>query len=287
VVDALVENEIKRLRDLGWVDLQAGELGIREPEVQSGNKIHYPINGWDSEQEDKEHMGYWARHRADAIYNLLNENGVGLVWEIGAGNGNVAINLLNEGLSVIAIEPLRGGAEVLAKAGLRTYQATLDQLKLPDCSISALGMFDVLEHLEKPADTLLEIRRVLKSGGSFICTVPAHQWLFSDFDERIGHFRRYSVKELTGEIVSAGFRIVKIHYLFGLLVLPALVLRRVPYLLGRRRSAEQVSRSSNFARGLGIKLDHLIKIVLGFEKLIKPILGLSIVMIAIKDTGDE
>lgn len=285
-MDSLVENEIKRLLNLGWIDLRAGELGIREPKVQRGDQIHYPANGWDSEQDDKEHVGYWARHRADAICTLLKENSVDLVWEIGAGNGNVAINLLTEGLSVIAVEPLRGGAEALAQAGLRTYQATLEQLKLPNSSISALGMFDVLEHLEKPAETLLEIRRVLKPGGSFIITVPAHQWLFSDFDERIGHFRRYSVKALTREVVSSGFRVVKIHYLFGLLVIPALILRRIPYLLGRRRTAEQVSLSSNFARRLGANLDYFIKGVLGFEKVLKPILGLSIIMIAIKDTRD-
>jgi SAM-dependent methyltransferase len=285
-LDSLVENEIKRLLNLGWIDLRAGELGIREPKVQRGDQIHYPANGWDSEQDDKEHVGYWARHRADAICTLLKENSVDLVWEIGAGNGNVAINLLTEGLSVIAVEPLRGGAEALAQAGLRTYQATLEQLKLPNSSISALGMFDVLEHLEKPAETLLEIRRVLKPGGSFIITVPAHQWLFSDFDERIGHFRRYSVKALTREVVSSGFRVVKIHYLFGLLVIPALILRRIPYLLGRRRTAEQVSLSSNFARRLGANLDYFIKGVLGFEKVLKPILGLSIIMIAIKDTRD-
>jgi predicted SAM-dependent methyltransferase len=48
--------------------------------------------------------------------------------------------------------------------------------------LATIGAFDVLEHLEKPELLLDEIYRVLMPGGTFVCSVPAYQWLFSDFD---------------------------------------------------------------------------------------------------------
>ena len=53
---------------------------------------------------------------------------------------------------------------------------------------------DVIEHIE---DDRLAVRWIfdhLKPGGIFFATVPAFQWLFSDHDKALGHFRRYTAK---------------------------------------------------------------------------------------------
>ena len=65
---------------------------------------------------------------------------------------------------------------------------TLDASQTFDC----LLYIDVLEHI---ADDAGEVRRAagrLEPGGSLVILCPAHQFLFSDFDHAIGHYRRYN-----------------------------------------------------------------------------------------------
>jgi hypothetical protein len=52
----------------------------------------------------------------------------------------------------------------------------------------------------------------LRPGGHLIVLAPAHGWLFSRFDRSIGHFRRYSARQL-GELTPAGLGLVRSHYL--------------------------------------------------------------------------
>ena len=183
---------------------------------------------------------------------------------------------------MITVEPLMNGALTLAKNEFTTFQATLETLKLPNDSIDAIGAFDVIEHLENPEIFLTEVYRVMKPGGIFICSVPAYQWLYSDFDESIGHFRRYSGKSLIGELNSSGLESLKIRFLFGFLVIPAFLLRRVPYLLGRRRKFESIKRSNNQRFKFLTYLDRLLRILLKFEGKVQLRFGLSIIALSQK-----
>ena len=116
----------------------------------------------------------------------------------------------------------------------------------------------MLEHLEQPQLVMSEVRRVLKPGGLLITTVPAHQWLFSDFDISIGHLRRYSRKSLEKLLMENGFSSNKIQFMFLGLVLPAFILRTLPYKLGRRKMFESQVKAK---MGLD-KIPRLLQIVL-------------------------
>jgi len=80
---------------------------------------------------------------------------------------------------------------------------------------------DVLEHIKDDLDALIEIRRCLRPGGRLIGTVPASQRLWSDWDCRLGHYRRYSRAGLTALLVKAGFRPRKVTSAFSYLYPPA------------------------------------------------------------------
>ncbi|HCF30333.1 MAG TPA: methyltransferase type 12 [Cyanobacteria bacterium UBA11049] len=72
---------------------------------------------------------------------------------------------------------------------------------------------DVLEHIK---DDRLEIENVyihLKEGGFLVVLAPAHQWLFTPFDEAIGHYRRYNKKMLEAIILSDQFKCISLRYL--------------------------------------------------------------------------
>jgi hypothetical protein len=71
---------------------------------------------------------------------------------------------------------------------------------------------DVLEHIEKDAAELRLAAEFLAPEGHLIVLGPAHQWLFTPFDEAIGHFRRYSKKSLAA-VAPPLCRCIKLAYL--------------------------------------------------------------------------
>ncbi|MEY2635217.1 MAG: hypothetical protein RIS75_1157 [Actinomycetota bacterium] len=280
--ETLVQAEIQRLESLGWNELPADTAGVRHLQSVDESTISFPAAAYDAEQGNRESAGVWAMHRAAKIAEFLESHNRKVMWEIGAGDGNVAYPLRDRGLAVIAIEPLRQGAETTARAGIHSYWQTLEQLNLPDNSLEAVGIFDVLEHLPQPEVVLAEIYRVLKPGGVLITTVPANQWLFSDFDTSIGHFLRYSRKGLKDSLDQAGFKNHTIEFLFFLFVIPAFILRRLPYVLGRRRDFNKVFKSTKSHTWVLKVLDPIFLALLKLESKIKVPTGLSLVSVSTK-----
>ena len=254
-----IESEIARLTDLKWRIPSLDTDGIYTPNKVNEQLISFPSEDYSGEESNSEANGFWAEERAHVIRKMLSQRTINLLWEVGAGNGNAAIPLHKNGVDVVCVEPLRSGTLTLVKNGFLTFQATLEALELPDNSIEAIGAFDVLEHLENPEILLGEIFRILSPGGFFVCSVPAYQWLFSDFDISIGHYRRYSRRKLEHLVATSGLNTIEKKSIFGYLILPAFILRRIPYLLGFKQ------HSNNVKKKLGGKPSALNKLVFLFK----------------------
>lgn len=78
--------------------------------------------------------------------------------------------------------------------------------------VDAILYIDVLEHIEKDADEVRIASRLLRPGGRLVVLAPAHQWLYSPFDEAIGHFRRYSRASLAA-LTCEGLRLTTLRSL--------------------------------------------------------------------------
>jgi 2-polyprenyl-3-methyl-5-hydroxy-6-metoxy-1,4-benzoquinol methylase len=125
----------------------------------------------------------------------------GDVLEVGAGIGGTTQCLYSgEQRSWTCLEPDTTLAERIRPA-LRDQMADGDALEivvgtvedLPDRpNYDALLYIDVLEHIEQDGDELRRAARLLRPGGRLIVLSPAHGWLYSPFDEAIGHHRRYT-----------------------------------------------------------------------------------------------
>ena len=50
---------------------------------------------------------------------------------------------------------------------------------------------DVIEHIENDVEELDRACNLLSESGKLIIIVPAFNFLFSDFDRDVGHYRRY------------------------------------------------------------------------------------------------
>ncbi len=173
------------------------------------------------------------------------------------------------------MEPLRSGTLTLVKNGFLAFQSTLETLALPDNSIEAVGAFDVLEHLEYPEILIREIFRILKPGGYFICSVPAYQLLFSDFDLSIGHYRRYSRKRLNQELSSVGFNDITKKSIFGFLVFPAFLIRRIPFILSIGQDTKRQKVKRNSKPSILNKLSPFLKILSRLEQKVNLPFGLT------------
>jgi len=66
---------------------------------------------------------------------------------------------------------------------------------------------NVLEHVEDDQAELHIAHSKLASGGRILVFVPAHEWLMSRFDRRLGHYRRYTRESLTKKFEKSGFAI--------------------------------------------------------------------------------
>jgi SAM-dependent methyltransferase len=83
---------------------------------------------------------------------------------------------------------------------------------------------DVLEHIEDDRAELKRIRRHLRPGGHIVIVSPAHAFLYSEFDRKIGHFRRYDKRSLR-DVVPDGLSLVTLHYLDSVGMLASLANR--------------------------------------------------------------
>ncbi len=71
---------------------------------------------------------------------------------------------------------------------------------------------DVLEHILGDKDQLAKAYKRLKVGGRICIVVPAHSFLFSPFDQFVGHHRRYS-KDTLMNIFPAESSLIFVKYL--------------------------------------------------------------------------
>lgn len=88
-------------------------------------------------------------------------------------------------------------------------------------------MCDFLEHVQDPEMVLKEVRKRLNSGGLLLITVPAYKWLWSDYDVKAGHKKRYTNKELKEELDNNGFRVIYLSYFMFLLFPLAFLVRKL------------------------------------------------------------
>lgn len=71
---------------------------------------------------------------------------------------------------------------------------------------------DVLEHIEQDVEELEHASAHLNLNGYLVVLAPAHQWIFTEFDAAIGHFRRYDKTALKG-VAPKGLDAVTLFYL--------------------------------------------------------------------------
>lgn len=71
---------------------------------------------------------------------------------------------------------------------------------------------NVLEHVEKDEQALINMRELLKPSGRLLLFVPRLEGLYGSVDKEVGHFRRYNKGNLRKKIERVELEIEKLRY---------------------------------------------------------------------------
>jgi 2-polyprenyl-3-methyl-5-hydroxy-6-metoxy-1,4-benzoquinol methylase len=173
---------------------------------------------WKYEGRELESMWVAKNYRRWILRRLDPFLGQRIV-EVGAGDGSFSELLLERRpQSLTTIEPSANMYPLLVKKlkridpghTVRAVQSTLVNAALQYREIEgpdSIVYINVLEHVEDDQSELRTAHSMLASGGRVLVFVPAHEWLMSRFDRKLGHFRRYTRESLTAKFKRAGFTI--------------------------------------------------------------------------------
>ena len=77
------------------------------------------------------------------------------------------------GWQVEGVEPNKTAAKATSeRLGIQVFQGLFEEAHYPDASFDAVTLWDVLEHLYDPIESLKELHRILKPGGLLFVRVP-------------------------------------------------------------------------------------------------------------------
>lgn len=165
---------------------------------------------------------FWHRLRWRAVYPFLSDSAPGYsLIDVGAGAGFVGeyLKANRPSAEYVFIEPI----EALRNELRTRYSPEQDATDRSEMQADDAVLLDVLEHQRDDIAFLKEITCRFRK--RLIVTVPAHDWLWSSWDERLGHYRRYSRSQLVTVAERSGLRCVECRYLFPEMVIPGLFRR--------------------------------------------------------------
>jgi SAM-dependent methyltransferase len=206
----------------------------------------------------------WKRYYGHFLAPFLE----GKVLEVGAGIGGTTTELCDGSQERwLCLEPdpqLYVRLESKIKNGLLpaccySIKGTTADLPAGE-KFNVIMYIDVIEHIEKDADELSRAKSLLAENGYLIVLVPAHQFLYNEFDKAIGHYRRYN-KKMLSEAAPESLRLLKMRYLDSCGLMASLMNKY--FLKQDYPTAKQISFWNRFIVPVSKPIDFMLNYNLG------------------------
>lgn len=147
------------------------------------------------------------------------------ILDIGCGTG-IVIKRLEEYGNVFGIDISSEAISFCRKRGIKNIiKADTTNLPFNDNTFDLITVLDVLEHIKHEGVAISEIYRVLKKNGKAIVTVPAFNFLWSDHDIALHHFRRYNIRNIKYKFLKNNFIVLNASY-YNMILFPFIVIIR-------------------------------------------------------------
>jgi len=231
--------------------------------IKNTNRKNSSFSYSGNELQDFSDAINWKAYWLNEILPFLGDE----VLEIGAGIGSTVKNLnFKKFRKWFAFEPDKSMYWTLKKInsdgkfgkGFKVVNGTSANLQNRD-TFDTILYIDVLEHIEHDYQELAHVQNYLVEGGHIIIVAPAHNFLFTSFDKKIGHYRRYN-KKMLRSLVPKNMIIKKIRYLDSVGLIASLANKI--FLRTDSPSYNQIQIWDNFmvkhSRWLDIMIGHLV-----------------------------
>lgn len=231
---------------------------------------------------------WWFIARRHLITSLLEtyypRDGRLQILDIGCGTGAMLDELVPFG-TVVGADFSPEALQFCVTRGVGAELARADVRRLPfaDASFDVVTAMDIIEHIDDDKAASCEIFRVLKPGGRLLVTVPAFPSLWSEHDEALHHYRRYTAPRLKDLFQRVGLTVDKLSYTVTTLFPAIWVFRQVSNLIPKRRAGgEKKANLVNFAEPVNTALLSLSQWETRMVHQVNLPFGVSVVCIAQK-----
>jgi 2-polyprenyl-3-methyl-5-hydroxy-6-metoxy-1,4-benzoquinol methylase len=161
------------------------------------------------------------RKRVNLILKKSSKNG--RILDIGCATGILLSGMQKKGWECFGVEPDTQAAKYAEKRfGLSVINGYLENTSFPDNYFDIITIMDVLEHVQDPIIFINEIKRILKTNGWLIATLPnsfaweryifGPYWIGWDIPR---HYRTFNSKNIKIFLNQHEFKNVKIFSFTG------------------------------------------------------------------------
>ena len=175
-------------------------------------------------ENEKEH--WWYKGRREIISSIISKfvfkNNKLKILDFGAGSGANTIALSRYG-EVYVYEKNKNALEHLKKKFENISNIFVLDTINENIFFDLIIASDVIEHIKNDEEIIEFLSKVLKSDGNILITVPAYNFLYTERDKVLGHFRRYNSNTLKKK-TNKYFKIIKLSYYNFFLFFLSLVL---------------------------------------------------------------
>ena len=206
------------------------------------------------------------------------------ILDAGCGSGEITFNYIQKGSSIVGIDPDEKMISMAVELHT-TYKIPeisfvqsdiVTHAKMNENKYDSVVCLDVIEHIEDDEQAFGSLANMLTKAGRLILTVPSIPRLFGPKDIAVGHYRRYSKKELKRLSDRAGLQIITLRYWNLLGVVPTAI---NSLLLDRRVSEDFRYRQDTISTLKNMLLRKWFTCV---ENNISPPVGLTLFLVAEK-----
>jgi 2-polyprenyl-3-methyl-5-hydroxy-6-metoxy-1,4-benzoquinol methylase len=161
-----------------------------------------------------------ADHFNRWMFDQFKDQLKGEILEIGSGIGNISQLVIEKGHLITLSDYNEGYSDDLKrKFSLHKNVREIIRLDLVHWDFEnkyfnykekfdTIFLLNVIEHIKDDLLAVKNCRYLLKEKGLLILLAPAYSWLYSSFDQQLGHYRRYSLKSLKESLKKNQFEIL-------------------------------------------------------------------------------
>ena len=163
--------------------------------------------GWELHNFDK------ANFYRSYQFSLIKKYIRGSILEVGPGNCIYLTDYSKICNKITLIEPTRKYFNFLSKKKKKFKIVVKKNYKsLKKKSFDTILYLDVIEHIKDDVKEIKKAYKYLKKNGTLIICVPAFQFLYSLYDKKIGHYRRYDKSSFKNLLKHCNIKNYKMRY---------------------------------------------------------------------------